>query len=112
MALKTRYPFVMMMFLLAAGCLDPYAPPKGGEANTLVVEAFIDAAAGTARVTLSRSTPLSSTKVPAAEQAATVTMEDDNGYGFSLPPTQPGTFEVSGLNLSFERKYRLIIHTA
>jgi len=116
MRTKTTYlhsVLFMMTAVLAAGCLDSYPPPKGkGTANTLVVEALIDPASGTGSVTLTRSVPLASEDRPKAESRADVTIEDESGFSFKLPETEPGIYKISSAALSVDKKYRLNIRTS
>jgi hypothetical protein len=116
MKIKTTYlrPVLFMItVVLAAGCLDSYPPPKGkGTANTLVVEALIDPDNGTGSVTLTRSIPLASVERPKAESRAEVTIEDESGFSFKLPETEPGIYKISSAALSIDKKYRLNIRTS
>lgn len=97
---------------LIMGCIDPYRPGEvTGNANYLVVDAFLDATQSTCSVKLSRTIPLSATE-QVFEQNATVSLEDENSQAYLLTESAEGEYRISGLTLDMSRKYRIRIVTS
>lgn len=92
-------------------CIDPYRPGEvTGNANFLVVDAFLDATANVCTVKLSRTIPLASTEM-VFEQGAVVTLEDENALSFFLSEVNAGEYSTSGLAINPARKYKIKIRT-
>jgi hypothetical protein len=104
-------------FLIAlTGCLEPYQPPEiTQDIGVLVIDGFVNLTDRTARVQLSRTTPVSGKKDPPPEHGATVSLSAVGSSSFiSLPEsnTISGLYQVGGLNLDISKKYKLRVRTS
>lgn len=98
--------------ILVSGCLEPYTPPTS-ELNPdyLVVDAFLNATAGSVTVSLHRTIPLSSSDHGKPENDATVLLKDDDGTTYHLQAETDGLY-LAYLAASTGKKYKLVIRTA
>src|SRR5687768_1793174 len=98
--------FVVFLLILE-GCIEPYDPPvDNNDINLLVVDGFLDATAGTATVSLSRTLPVNAEGSVPAESGAQVFIEDGEGVIYPLAEEPVGTYEGSVPNANSEQRYR------
>jgi hypothetical protein len=103
---------LLVLVLIPAGCLEPYAPPLSDQdVDILVVDGFLDSNEGTALVSLTKAVPLSSEDATATVSFATVTLYDDTGASFPLNEESAGQYRVSGVAVRQSAKYRIFIRT-
>lgn len=105
---------VLVALLLAVNaCIEPYEPPlDDADVNYLVVDGFLDATAGVATVSLSRTLPVTSEQLFERESGATVHIEDGAGIIFPLAETDRGKYTGIVSNAATDQRYRLQIRTA
>lgn len=100
------------MISMAVACKEPYnAPLNSPPAGYLVVEGFINASAGTTRITLTRSTKIYDSADIVFEPNANVRVEGENNESYPLFQTTIGVYEASLPALNPGEKYRLHIST-
>jgi hypothetical protein len=103
---------ILCITVVVVDCVEPYDPPaSASNPNFLVVDAFVDVNNGSASVKLTRTVPLASNELPAFENNAIVSLEDESGSIYQLNNTTSGTYNVSSLNLDLTKKYRLNVRT-
>jgi hypothetical protein len=105
------------LFALAAvvftSCVEPYNPPAISETvDLLVVDGFIDISENSANVKLSKATPLANDDGPVPELNASVSIEDNNGDIYLLNDQGDGAYALENMDLSLDKKYRLVIFRA
>jgi hypothetical protein len=99
-----------LLFLGIASCVEPYNPPAISETvDLLVVDGFINISDNSAKVSLSKATPIANDDGHVPELNATVRIEDDNGDVYWLIEEGDGMYTLTNMDLSLSRKYRLII---
>ena len=99
-----------LLSLAIASCIEPYNPPAISETvDLLVVDGFINISDNSAKVSLSKATPIANDDGHVPEPNATVRIEDDNGGIYSLIEEADGTYTSVNMDLSLSKKYRLII---
>ncbi|HEX6223863.1 MAG TPA: DUF4249 domain-containing protein [Chryseolinea sp.] len=108
---STRYKaFVFCLASFVAGCVEPYNPPAISETvDLLVVDGFLNITDNSARVTLSKATPLASDAGPVPELNAAVRIEDNDGDVYPLNEQAGGTYALEDMGLSLSKRYRLVI---
>ncbi len=95
--------------MLAAACVEPFEPQVVGDnPNYLVVNGLLDLT-GSATISLTRTTTISSEEQPPAVTNALVEIEDNEGVIFGLFENEPGIYSARNLTLSTSRMYRLHI---
>jgi hypothetical protein len=102
------------LFLLIAGCVEPFSPKTQFDVgNALVVEGMINAGGQSAQVTLSRTVAVDANEKAQTprEQLADVKVEEQGGTEYQLPETGPGNYQITGINFDPAKKYRLKIRT-
>jgi Domain of unknown function (DUF4249) len=104
----------LLLFALLAvaitSCLEPYNPPEISETvDLLVVDGFINITDNSAKVNLSKATPLSNNDGRVPELNASVRIEDDNGDTYALIEEANGAYALENMELSLSKKYRLIV---
>ena len=103
---------LLTFMLILEGCIEPYDPPlDNNDINLLVVDGFLDATAGIATVSLSRSLPVNAESAVPVESGAQVSIEDGEGVIYPLAETQDGTYQGLIANANSEQRYRLTIRT-
>lgn len=106
---RTKFFAVCLMVLCC--CIDPYNPSViSGEANFLVVEAFLNATENTCSVKLSRTIPLNDSEIH-YESGALVILQDETGTQFPLVEKTDGNFLIENLTLNRSAKYTVKITT-
>jgi len=99
-----------LLSLAIASCIEPYNPPAISETvDLLVVDGLINIVDNSAKVSLSKATPIANDDGHVAEINATVRIEDDKGGIYSLIEEADGTYTSVNMDLSLSKKYRLII---
>jgi hypothetical protein len=107
-------PGVILIFflILLAGCREPYQPPTIlAQSNLMVVDAFLDGTNATCTVVLSRSQNVSDSETKPMEKKATVQLEDSDGNVYVFKETSDGNYNVSGITIDTQMKYKLKIKT-
>ncbi|GAB2763784.1 hypothetical protein GCM10027275_01030 [Rhabdobacter roseus] len=94
-------------------CIEPFSPPEITSASSyLVVDGFLNTSAGTtSQIKLSRTQNLYENRQPWVEQQANLRVEGDQGSAYALAEVKPGTYELGGVSLAENEKYRLRIRT-
>ena len=107
-----KFLWPVFVILVITNCVEPYqAPFSNTETNILVVDGFINTTTNSALVRLSRSIALSRPQQFPAEVKAAVSIESEDGVKYQLVEKSGGNYEITGLNLSAAKKYRLLILT-
>jgi hypothetical protein len=102
---------IILILILAAGCVDPYYPKLNKEdLNALVVDGFIDQD-GSASVSLSRSIEVDVNSDATPEHGAVVIIKSSDGSEFDLVEENAGTYSASNLEVGMDSKYTLYIKT-
>jgi len=114
---KTNYIICMVMVFaltIITGCKKPYNPVIVATDNKyLVVEGIINTSGDSTFVKLSRTVKLSdATNTIVPELNAVVTIENDQGYNYTLQEAGKGLYLTPALNLPVTAKYRLRIKTS
>jgi Domain of unknown function (DUF4249) len=110
---KTGSYGLLFMTLIAAGgnCIQRFQPLLPSQATGyLVVDGIINAGAGPARVSLTRTTMLSDSGV-AYESGAAVQVEGSDSSVYPLVEQGGGIYGTAGLSLNTALRYRLRIQT-
>ncbi len=103
---------LLTFMLILEGCIEPYDPPlDNNDINLLVVDGFLDATAGIATVSLSRTLPVNAERAVPVESGAQVFIEDGEGAIYPLAEDGGGTYEGPVPNANSEQRYRLMIRT-
>ena len=99
-----------LLSLAITSCLEPYNPPAIKETiDLLVVDGFINIGDNSAKVNLSKATPIANDDGHVPELNATVKIEDDDGGVYRLNEEADGMYTLANMDLSPSKKYRLII---
>ncbi|HEY9005136.1 MAG TPA: DUF4249 domain-containing protein [Ohtaekwangia sp.] len=107
------FPLIICIGLLAAACVEPYAPPATESTKSyLVVDGYVNSSDGSATVKLTRSVSLATTTAPPAELNAIVTIEDDQGKSTALTGDTKGNYTGNGIIIGSNRLYRVRIVTS
>lgn len=107
------YFFGLLGILLLSKCVEPFELPSAvADSDFLVVEGFVNVDEGISRIVLSRSQGLGVEVGPARESRAKVLVETEQRESFQLYETEPGLYQVSGLQLHYGTPYRLRIETS
>jgi hypothetical protein len=110
---RKRISRLLLLLCVLYGCLEPYDPPAiTDDIDILVVDGFINAADGSARVILSHASALSNDSVGAPEVNATVTISDNSGGDYQLLEFTPGVYVTTGIPIDYSHEYQLFISTA
>lgn len=103
---------VMILLLLAAGCIEPYDPPVSDEdVRLLVVDGYLNVTDGETVVSLSRSIPVESERPISPETSAFVSVEDEAGNISVLTQTSPGNYSGVVADPDLAARYRIVIRT-
>jgi hypothetical protein len=109
---RRRAAQLVLLFCVLCGCLEPYNPPVISQnIDILVVDGFINAADGSARVVLSHASALSNDSVGAPEINAVVTISDNAGGDYQLFEYTPGTYTTQGIPIDNSHEYQVFITT-
>lgn len=104
---------LFVVALTLGGCLETFSPPLNlVEEEVLVIDGFLNASEGSAKVELSRAQALTATDPPKVEVGATVSVVDDLGKSVVLPPAEPGIYQQANLTVDLNRRYQLKVKTA
>lgn len=113
---RTKACICCLLFILTYSCKTPFQPTISSTAtNYLVVDGVINTSNATTDSTiikLSRTSKLSAANKPAPELHAVVSVEDGQGFSFTLHEMGKGTYATGPLGLDNAKKYRLRIKTA
>ncbi len=102
-----------LLFLLLAGCLQPFNPPEiGGGQGFLVVDGFLNTGGDTTVIRLSRTQNLTDGEAPPAEVQAQVSIEGDQGASYALREGNGGQYLLTNPSLVPGQQYRLRIRTS
>ncbi|HTF20539.1 MAG TPA: DUF4249 family protein, partial [Chryseolinea sp.] len=102
----------LILIVLFAGCLDPYAPPTGAaDVVILVVDGSLDTSEGSATVALSRGATLSMPDSFPTVGNAFVAVEDALGNIYPLTEESAGNYQATGIPIYSDAQYRLHIIT-
>ncbi|MDX5437321.1 MAG: DUF4249 domain-containing protein, partial [Pontibacter sp.] len=105
--------FGLLGILLLSKCVEPFElPSAAADSDFLVVEGFVNVDEGISQIMLSRSQGLGVEVGPARESRAKVLVETEQRETFQLYETEPGLYQVSGLQLHYDTPYRLRIETS
>jgi hypothetical protein len=100
------------MLLTVTSCLEPYQPDlEFPTQSSLVVNGFIDAAAGTATVTLTRAQAVQDIGTPPAVNGAMISITGSEGTDIDLAEVSPGNYLVNNFPVNFAEHYTLHIST-
>lgn len=98
------------IFILLAGCIEPYTPPEVEQGDSLlVVDGFINVN-GKSIITLNRTQNLLETLATPSETGAVLSIEDENGNLAFLVEEKPGKYSLAARSFNTS-KYRLNIKT-
>lgn len=94
--------------VLAASCIDPYAPPLSDkEVNFLVVDGFLNSGNGSAEVKLSQAVPLHSESTSNPISKAIVQIEREDGMKIQLSEAPKGVYSVQSAEIATGSKFQL-----
>lgn len=103
----------VVLVIAVTACLEPYpAPDDGMDLDLLVVDGFVNATDGSAKVRLTRPARLSNDDGYPFEQGATVTIKAEDGAVVELIGQDSGRYIVSGLSIDPLARYQLQVTTA
>lgn len=98
------------IFILLAGCIEPFTPPVVVQSNSLlVVDGFINVN-GKSTIILNRTQNLLETSTTPPETGAAVSLQDENGNASIFTEEKPGLYSLSPRSYSTS-KYKLSIKT-
>jgi hypothetical protein len=101
------------LLILAASCVEPYAPPTvSSPEKYLVVEGFLNSGNGSSSIRLSRTQNLKETGPIPVELKATVLIEGEQNTTYPFTEAGNGVYTLGALSFQNNEKYRLRIKTA
>lgn len=111
----TKHAIYSLLFLagtLLTSCVEPYQPKISEDyPDLIIIDGTIDASSNKAVVILTHSMALNNTQGPNKEIAAQVILEIQGGSATTLPETEAGRYEAAGLNIDYNKQYRLTVKT-
>ncbi len=109
----SRFYSFLFIIPLAIACIEPYAPPNvKDDQNLLVIDALLDGTNGEAKVSLSRTVPLSESIIERPELGASVSIETQLGNIVFLSDNfNNGHYSKSGISFLPNDQYKLMIIT-
>lgn len=107
----TRKRLAAVLLALISGCIEPYSPPAiDEEVNILVVDGFLDSSNKSVEVKLSKAVALSDdSNGDNYVSGALVQVEEESGSVQTLIETSAGLYTLEQMDVSPEKRYRLVI---
>jgi hypothetical protein len=104
------YTLTIFWAFCSSGCIEPYTPPEIlSNDDYLVVEGYLDAAAGSSTIKLSRTIPLSGSDGAEPVTDAVVVIEDETNRRYLFLEQDYGIYVADNIPVNSDTRYRLRI---